>query len=152
MLDLVEAPVPALARDLSYEERRVLLGLAHGLVYWQIGEVEGFSSHWAEQRAAEARRALGAASNAHAVSLGHAHALLPWERFARPRLLGEEPQLLAWIARGLRNREIGELLGRRMESVKNASWEMFRRMGAAGRENAVHIGWCTGWLGGGLDG
>lgn len=153
MSALLDQAVPVLsARPLMPTERRVLLALARGETHWSIGAREGLSRSGMWPCIHRIHTALGASSSAHAVGLAHRFGLLPRDRFATPVLTPEELVLLGWIADGVRNAPIAERLGLKLGTAADASRKLYRRLGARNRPNAVHVGYCTGLLGGDVDG
>jgi DNA-binding NarL/FixJ family response regulator len=64
------------------------------------------------------------------------------------RLSTREIQVLLLVAAGLENPEIGESLHLSTDTIKTHMRRMFRKLGARGRANAVHIAHQRGILGG----
>jgi ATP/maltotriose-dependent transcriptional regulator MalT len=71
-------------------------------------------------------------------------------RRALPDIVGlseREAQILAGMATGLSNGEIGQQLDISLDTVKTHARRMFRKLGARDRANAVAIGYQRGLLG-----
>lgn len=62
------------------------------------------------------------------------------------RLTGAERQLLRWIAEGLTYRQIGTRIQRSDEAARYRASQLFRKLDARDRANAVHIGHRCGLL------
>lgn len=61
-------------------------------------------------------------------------------------LSGREREVLAGIAEGRSNVEIGLLLRMSVPTVKTYLRRLYAKLGARDRANAVHLAWRRGWL------
>lgn len=145
MPDLLLEPV------LQAAESRVLLHLARGVprrelpgvLKWSLSSVDGLLD--AIYRKLQRRSATGA------VIAGHEYGLLPREVFEVPRLFADELELLGLIGAGLSQVQVAERLGVPYSTSATRTQLLYRLLGARNRPNAVHVGFCTGLLGGDVD-
>lgn len=145
-LDHVAPVRPQAAPLLMPLERRILLHLAHEYTRGRIRAAEGITEGVLDIRSNRIYGLLGARSHAHAVARGHELGLLPREGFGRPFLDADDLALLRWIAAGLRNQDIADLVGDRVKAIGHATRVLYRHMLVRNRPQAVHVGFCTGLL------
>jgi DNA-binding NarL/FixJ family response regulator len=63
-----------------------------------------------------------------------------------PRPTARELQVLEQVARGLRNREIGDKLGISEQTVKNHMWSVLRKLSLPDRTLAAVVAIERGWI------
>jgi DNA-binding CsgD family transcriptional regulator len=139
---LAESP-PLLSRRMLPVERRILLALARGRTRAQIEAHECLSRTVLSARITDLHRLFGVSSSAHMVARAHAAGLLERDRVLRPALRDVDLRRLRLIADGAPDREIGP-----RSTSRVASSDLYRRLGAKNRPNAVHLAFCAGLLGG----
>jgi len=129
-------------------ERRILLALARGRTRAQIEADECLSRTVLSARITDLHVLFGVSSSAHMVARAHAAGLLERDRVA-PLVLGDTGLLrLRLIAQGVPDRLMGVRSGGVLPSSAATSRRLYLQMGAVNRPNCVHLGFCSGLLGG----
>ncbi|MBS2965548.1 response regulator transcription factor [Actinocrinis puniceicyclus] len=137
-------------RDLSGRELQVLEMMTRGLSSEQIAKALGLSARTVKSHKANISQAIGSYGSAtRTVALAFAHGYLravPDSGCRRPQLQGRQLQVLARMAEGLSNPQIGGVLGLTENTVKTHIKRLFRTLGVASRVRAVAVGFETGLL------
>jgi DNA-binding NarL/FixJ family response regulator len=120
-------------RALDEEQEQLLELLARGMSVREAAKRLHLSRRTAERRLAEARAALGAATNAEAVLRAQIQVI----GHMADGLTGREREVLELIAAGLRNEEIADRLGIAPSTVATLVKSSMERLDARTRVEAV---------------
>ncbi|MEV8477871.1 helix-turn-helix transcriptional regulator [Streptomyces sp. NPDC051173] len=141
--------LPAPGTPLTCRQLQIVGGIARGRSNGQIGAALGLSADGVRAHVSRILRATGECCRAGIVDHAYRTGLLkglPPEPRPPVTLTLRRRQVLASMAAGLTNAQIGRQLGIAEETVRTAAHRLFAQLGATDRAHAVALGWQHGLL------
>lgn len=142
----VSLPLPS--RPLTARQLQILELIAEGATKSQAADALGVTEPTVKSHVAHILDALGTRNAAHAVAIAYCRGMLDAGRRVLPRdsISTRERQVLAGIAFGMTDSQVGHVLGIAPATVKSHLRRIYTKLGVSRRAQAVDIAFRSGLL------